>query len=78
MENKFVLSDRTRIIGKLMNSSVYIVTNDPKATLDDIFALGAIMDGNGKITSPELPIGVFTKAGYWEKFDEENGIKINN
>ena len=71
MEKKFELSNKSRIIGKLMNSSMYIVTNDSKATINDIFALGAIMDGTGKVLSPEMPIGIFTKSGYWEIFDPE-------
>ncbi len=69
MDKIFNLTKNTRKIGKLDDDSFYIVTNDETATLNDIYKLGAIMDSDNNITSPELPIGVFLKTEYWIKTD---------
>ncbi len=43
----------------------YLVTRNLNATFNDIMVSGFIVNKNGKIISPELPIGTLTKDGYW-------------
>lgn len=64
MNNNFVINNNTRIIAKRGNE--YLVTNDPNATIEDIFVKAVIINNNREIISPILPIGTLTKDGYWE------------
>ena len=59
------INAKTRVIAKRYSGEL-LATNDENVTINDIFEKACIINNDGEILSPELPIGVFLKQGYWE------------
>ena len=76
---KFSINNNTRVIAK--KEGLLLVTNNQTANLNDLFELAVIINDNGEILSPVLPICVLTKNDNWEwedyKFYEKEDILDN-
>ncbi len=59
------INENTKIVARDMDEDIYIATINPMATFRDIKEKGAIIDMEGNIISPILPIGVLSKGGDW-------------
>ncbi|MBO5138432.1 MAG: ADP-ribosylglycohydrolase family protein [Bacilli bacterium] len=70
----FELNQNTRVIG--IQADRKLLSNDPEATIDTISKKGVIVNKEGKIISPILPIGILTKGGYWKRYKEVEYNKI--
>lgn len=71
---EFIINNKTRVIGR-RDDGVLIVTNHPSHSLSDIYENAVIIDTDGNILSPLLPIGSLTKFDTWY---EENYYFISS
>ena len=64
------IDENTKIIAKDMDDDIYIAVINPMATFRDIKEKGVVIDCEGNIISPILPIGVLSKGGEWLPVDQ--------
>ena len=73
------MNTKYRIIGKCQN--MYMLTNDPDASLNSILKEAFIMTSSGRILTKMLPINYLLRIEdefNWETVDEEYNPKIHN
>lgn len=61
-------NENSRIIGK--SGNYYIITNDQEATLQDMYAMGAIIDEEGKQITPYTYLNLFQRDEVWEPISD--------
>ena len=61
-------NENSRIIGK--SGNYYIITNAQEATLQDMYAMGAIIDEEGKQITPYTYLNLFQRDEVWEPISD--------
>ena len=68
-------NENSRVIGK--SGNFYIITNDQEATLEDMYAMGAIIDKEGKQITPYTYLNLFQRDEKWEPVSDTYKNVIN-
>ena len=68
-------NENSRIIGK--SGNFYIITNDQEAALEDTYAMGAIIDKEGKQITPYTYLNLFQRDEKWEPVSDTYKNVIN-
>ena len=64
------ITAKTRVVAKKITKDIYVISNSPKASLDEVYEMGYIVDADGEFVTPrEFPIGTMTKDGYWDYYE---------